>query len=78
MSYDFEIIHRAGAPNIAEFISRHPVTSTDSSLDDVETESFIAFISDHAVPKAMIKEEIITETKGDERLVILVQSISGT
>ena len=69
MSYDYEIRHKPGIDNIADYLSRHPLDSITNDFEEVE--SYISFVAEQAIPRAMTNEELIEETNNDERLVIL-------
>ena len=75
MSYNFIIKHKPGSENIADFLSRHPLEFSKEDYNIDETESYVAFISTHATPLALTKEQIINETALDERLATLVKII---
>jgi hypothetical protein len=51
MSFDFEIVHRPGNSNIADYLSRNPIDTPKSSEQDAD--EYIAFLVEHAVPKSM-------------------------
>ena len=76
MGYDFEIVHKPGANNIADYLSRHPVGAP--LLDDVDKiERHVNFISGHAIPKTMSREELVEHTSKDATLEVLKDVISG-
>jgi hypothetical protein len=78
MPYNFEVIHKSGASNIADYLSRHPIEDKYNS-----TRMLNKFASDHinaissSAPTCMIvsKDEIIKETLLDSDLVLLKQAI---
>ena len=76
MKFSFDIIHKAGAFNIADYLSRHPVGEPDYEQCE-EDQAFIAFITDNSVPKTMTVDEVIKATKKDERLTALRSIIQG-
>ncbi len=53
MCYDFEIAHRPGCHNIADYLSRHPVVTDMKQKDEI-----LCFLVDHAVPRAVSKADI--------------------
>ena len=75
MSYNFTIKHKPGSENIADVLSRHPLESSKEDNNIDETESYVAFISTHATPLALTKEQIINKTALDERLATLAKII---
>jgi len=70
MDFDYQIIHRPGANNIADYLSRHPVEPAEEAN---ETETYVAFVVSHAIPKSFSLEEIETATAEDEELSYLVR-----
>ena len=70
MSYSFTILHKPGASNIADFLSRHPL---ECSIPDEENEveSYVAFIAEHATQIAISHAILIRETLQDQRLNLL-------
>jgi hypothetical protein len=77
MDFNYTIIHRPGAYNIADYLSRNTIQSEESDFLEKETEYYVAFISEHAVPKAFTRNEIIEETKKDQALVELIKLVEG-
>jgi hypothetical protein len=58
----YEIVHRPGATNIADYLSRHPLEPADE-YDD--TESYVAFVVQHNVSKSFSIDEIMEATRND-------------
>ena len=73
MAFDYVIIHRPGEFNIADFLSRHPIDEPDND----NTECYINFICDYAIPLAMSRATIVRETNLDPALVVLRNLIAG-
>ena len=46
--FDYKIIHRPGATNIADYLSRHPQEPADEEDD---TEAYVAFVEQHTVSR---------------------------
>ena len=69
--FDYTIIHKPGAYNIADYMSRHPVNGDDMVLDGV-LENYVNFISEHAIPRAMTRAELVKYTKDDDILMCLL------
>jgi hypothetical protein len=72
MDYDFTIIHKPGAYNIADFLSRHPVEANDCTGTEEDTRSYVAFVTGYSIPKSMSNDEVIESTKLDEELQLLI------
>lgn len=69
--FDFEIIHRPGAQNIADYLSRHPVGPAE------EAEGTESFVAEHAVPKSLTRQELVDATVADEELQWLIKWVRG-
>jgi hypothetical protein len=76
MCYDFEIVHRPGRDNIADYLSRHPVV-TDFRQKCEDVEDYVCFVVEHAIPKAMSKADIEVATLADVTLQALVAALQG-
>ena len=63
--YNFKVIYRNGKENPADYMSRHPANNCCAN-QETYTEEYIRFITKHAAPKAMTRNEIAKETKKDE------------
>ena len=68
MAFDYVIIHRPG-----DFLSRHPIDEPDND----NTECYINFICDYAIPLAMSRATIVRETNLDQTLFVLRNLIAG-
>ena len=75
MGYSFKIKHKPGSENIADFLSRHPLSRTET--DNEEEETYVAFIMEHAMPLAIKKERMIEATNLDETLSAVKAILSG-
>jgi transposase InsO family protein len=65
--FDFEIIHKPGNSNVADYFSRHPVRSAEPESNDADlSEKYINLIAECARPYAISMGEIITESNQDE------------
>ena len=72
--YTFKIIHKSGASNPADYLSRHP-TNENKRKQEKMTEQYINFITQNSVPKAMTLQEIINATNADAALTALHDAI---
>ena len=64
--YDFEVIHIPGKGNVADFLSRYPITSI--SDDWLSNEENVNSIVDYSLPKHISNKEIIEATDNDKAL----------
>ena len=78
-TYDFVLKYRPGADNPADFLSRHPVASSNSRTAHERTiaEEYVNFLIDHATPKAVTCREISTTTAGDPTLQAVVKALKS-
>ena len=72
MDFNYTIVHKPGAYNIADYFSRNAIDTTEIKDSDImrENENYIAFISEHAIPRAFTRVELVEETRRDETLRI--------
>ena len=77
MDFDYTIIHKPGAYNIADYLSRNTSQLEESNKLEKETENYVSFISEHAIPKAFTRNEIIEETKKDKMMIELIKLLEG-
>jgi hypothetical protein len=73
MAFDYVIIHRPGEFNIADFLSRHTIDEPDND----NTECYINFICDNAIPLAKRRATIVRKTNLDPALVVLRNLIAS-
>ena len=78
MSFDYEIVHKAGKNNIADYMSRHPMENLETRDFENMTERYINFISEHSMPKAITREVLVAETVKDESLSQLKRKLEGS
>ncbi|CAF1043728.1 unnamed protein product [Brachionus calyciflorus] len=76
-SFNFNVIHRPGIGNIADFLSRHPNKSLSDDYED-DAEDFLNMVIAESLPEAMTKELIAEETIKDKNLVKLSKMISAS
>ena len=74
--YRFTIAHKPGAQNIADYMSSLPVGDPELRVSD-GAEEYVAFIADHATPKAISRVEIASATTEDPELQDLIKTIRG-
>ena len=60
--YNMTVIYRSGKENPADYMSRHPTSSTYTERSEKVTEEYINFLAHHCTPKAMSLDEVKTET----------------
>ncbi|XP_052788463.1 uncharacterized protein K02A2.6-like [Mya arenaria] len=74
MPYQFVLEYRPGKTNPADYMSRHP---HDKPNRDNAAEAYVAYISQHAVPKAMTLEDVRRATQECtilQQVMITIQS----
>jgi hypothetical protein len=67
LPYKFTVKHKAGAFNIADYMSRNPYDPPDD-ICEKHTECYINMVTGFAIPKAVSRTELIKATKEDEQL----------
>ena len=73
--YDMTIQYRPGSDNPADYMSRHPsTTSGTSSKEESMAEEFVNMIITDSIPKSVSLAEIAAATKTDEALRLAIQA----
>ena len=62
--YSFDIVHKPGVSNIADYFSRNPSEPADPKYDQM-SERFIKLISDASLPKSIQRTTLIEHTSND-------------
>ena len=76
-SFDYEIVHRPGVSNMADYYSRNSGTAGVSAyLEEIKSERYVSMIVQAAVPPAMTTQEIAEATHLDPELCELRQAIT--
>ena len=77
--FDFEIVHRPGITNPADYFSRHPMQAYAHAafLDEVSTRCYIHFVVSCNLPQAMTIEDIELATASDKQLQSLISWLSS-
>lgn len=70
--FRFKIVHKPGKYNLADYLSKHPV---EKGVADKESEEFIALVTEHAIPKATSKDDLLKALEEDETLMNLRRAI---
>ena len=65
--YSFNVIKKPGIDNPADYLSRHPAPNSGKK-QQVMTEEYVNFITEHSVPKAMTLKGIADATSEDNAL----------
>ncbi len=66
--YDFIITYSPKKTNPADYLSRHPLATTDPSTASDQAEEYIAFLANHTTPKAITSNEVKQHTCKDPTL----------
>ena len=79
MNFDFEIIHRPGKFNIADYLSRYPLKTLreDNDRFEEETERYMYMVTVCNIPKSLTLEEVRKFSLEDECLRILSKWLRG-
>ena len=77
--YDFAVQYVKGPENPSDYLSRHPNTSPQPTMNtpclQAAADHYISFLAQHAVPRAMTLLEIQEATKADPTLQAVVVAI---
>ena len=73
--FDFEIQHRPGVSNMADYYSRHPGKSgaTSAFLEELKTERYLNTICRSVLPQALSMRELADAVKADPELQALIK-----
>jgi hypothetical protein len=75
--FDFEIVHRPGVSNMADYYSRSPGGAGVSAyLEEIKSEQYVSMVVQAAIPPAMTTQEIAEATSLDPELSELRQAIT--
>ncbi|KAL0183494.1 hypothetical protein M9458_019190, partial [Cirrhinus mrigala] len=74
--YTFTVQYNAGKGNPADYMSRHPVDGHHTDCSE-NAESYVNFIIDNTVPKAMTLDEVRRETRKDSILQMVIKELKG-
>jgi transposase InsO family protein len=76
--FDYEIVHRPGASNIADYFSRHPAEEQQSVVARIEEASTERDINDRVeftLPTAITREQVRVATRSDPVLMLIAKLI---
>ena len=72
--FDFEIEHRLGLSNRADYYSRHPDKACSSAfLEEVKTEQYINLVTYNAMPMSITRADVSAATKSDSEMQALLR-----
>ena len=75
MDYDFDVIHKPGADNMADYLSRSPLEWLESDHNNSNTrraEQFVHFVTTNGAPRAINTDEWARETRTDVLLARVI------
>ena len=76
-SYEFTVEYRPGEDNPADYLSRHPDSTTKQSRrEEKVAEEYINYVFTNAVPKALTQEEIMIAAKEDATLQAVILALN--
>ena len=56
--YNFHVIYKKGTVNEADYLSGHPVTTPQKTMEEKIADNYVNYIINHTVPKSMTVREI--------------------
>jgi hypothetical protein len=77
MEYLYDIIHRPGNTNIAEFLSRNPIRSDSNNHLTKMAEEFVNFVEYTTKPSAIKIDEIIESTKTNKTIQMVIKCLQN-
>ncbi len=77
MELHFEIIHKPGRDNVADYLRRHPMKVNSKKIATTSAEEFENLIEAYMKPSALKLEEIIAATKSDTSMQKVFQCINS-
>ena len=72
--YNFDVEHRPGKYNPADYLSRNPISPAEESSI---AEEYVNYLIGEMLPKSITREEMVEATKVDEILESLKQRLKG-
>ncbi len=76
MPYKFNVIHRPGRDNIADYLSRNPMPAIERE-HEVMAEAYVNFVSSVAIPAAINKAKLVAATSSDQAMGELIKMLKG-
>ena len=73
--YHFTLTYSPGKTNPADYLSRHPLATTDPSTASDRAEEYIAFLAQHTTPKALTTSEVKQYTSTDPTLQTVMDAL---
>ena len=74
--YNITVKYAPGSTNPADYMSRHPVDSSNQShKDEAFTESHVNFVTQLSVPKAITREQLANATNNDRTLQSVIHAL---
>ena len=75
MDLEFDIKHKPGKDNIADYLSRHPLKTHETNRETYLAEQYLYFISEQNAPRAVQIEQLMDATSQDMTLQAVIQAI---
>ena len=72
-AFTYTVKHIPGKGNIADFLSRHPVSETSSRNTDIE--DYISALVEYSIPRSLRREDIINATNTDSTCQMLIECV---
>ena len=77
MDLEFEIQHKPGIENMADYLSRHPLHVDETDRQTFLAEQYIYFICEQNAPRAIRVEQLMEATLQDKTLKAVIKAIKS-
>ncbi|XP_014664198.1 PREDICTED: uncharacterized protein K02A2.6-like [Priapulus caudatus] len=76
-AYDFEVKYHPGKLNPADYMSRHPQATHNAGISAEKeiAEQHVSFITAHAIPKTVTRDDIVSATGADDVLQYCMRAV---
>ena len=74
-TYDVELVYEPGHSNPADYMSRHPTSTTKVSSEEKLAEEYVHFVATMATPIALTIQDVQIATKDDPTLQVVIDLV---
>ena len=77
MDLEFDIQHKPGIDNLADYLSRHPIHVNETNRQTFLAEQYIYFVGEQNAPRAIRMEQLMEATMKDKTLMAVMKAIKS-